>query len=91
MPSALKTIDENGRITVGRAFAGRLVEVVAGDDAIILRFRHAVPEREAWLWENTAAKVSVDWGLKEAHDRHLDDGPDLDAALALADGLGDQE
>lgn len=91
MTATLKTIDEKGRLTVGRAFAGKLVEVENGDDAIVLRFRRVVPERDAWLWENAAAKASVDRGLQQARDGALNDGPDLGAAFAFADALAEEE
>ena len=59
MTAVLKTIDSKGRLTLGQAFAGKLVEVEDKDDAIVLHFRRVIPEREAWLWENAAAKAVV--------------------------------
>ena len=91
MAAALKTIDEKGRLTLGRAYAGKLVEVKSEEDAIVLRFRRVVPEREAWLWENGAAKASVDRGLEQARRGELSDGPDLGAAFAFADTLAEEE
>lgn len=89
MPSALKTIDQKGRVTVGRAFAGRLVEVDAGEDEIVLRFKRTVPQREAWLWESPEAKASLERGLRQARDGTLSEGPDLDGAFAFAESLPD--
>ena len=92
MTPVLKTVDAKGRITLGRAFAGKLVEVeVEDEDAILLRFRRVVPEREAWLWENDAASRAVSRGLQQARNGELGDGPDLSAAFAFADSLADEE
>ena len=87
---ALKTIDEKGRLTLGRAFAGRTVEVEREGDALTVKFRRVVPDREAWLWENETAKASVDRGLQQARNRELSDGPDL-AAFRFADSLPEEE
>ena len=89
--SALKTIDAKGRLTLGRAFAGRTVEVEKQDDALVVRFRRVVPDREAWLWENEAAKAAVDRGLQQARNGDLRDGPDLAAAFGFADSLPEEE
>ena len=93
MTSVLKTIDAKGRLTLGQAFAGKLVEVAFEDegDAIVLHVRRVVPEREAWLWENAAASVAVERGLQQARDGELGDGPDLSTAFAFADTLADEE
>ncbi len=88
---ALKTIDEKGRLTLGREYAGRTVQLEKNDGAIIVKFFRVVPEREAWLWENETAKAMADRGLKQARDGELNDGPDLAAAFAFADSLPDEE
>ncbi len=87
----LKTIDEKGRLTLGREFAGRTVRVESNDEGIAIRFYRAVPEREAWLWENETAKGMVDRGLRQAREGELNDGPDLIGAFAFADDLPDDE
>ena len=46
---ALKTIDGKGRLTLGREFAGRTVQVEKDDGGIVIKFYRVVPEREAWL------------------------------------------
>jgi hypothetical protein len=56
----------------------------------VLHFRRVVPEREAWLWENAAAKGAVERGLQQARNGELSDGPDLGAAFAFADGLAEE-
>ena len=86
MPT-LRTIDDKGRLTLGRAFAGRTVEVEKVGDALVVKFRRVVPDREAWLWENETAKTMVDRGLRQARDGELSDGPDLGAAFDFADSL----
>lgn len=91
MTAVLKTIDSKGRLTLGQAFAGKLVEVEDKDDAIVLHFRRVVPEREAWLWENAAAKGAVERGLQQARSGELSNGPDLGAAFAFADSLAEEE
>ncbi|MGH2863062.1 MAG: hypothetical protein ACRDLT_16400 [Solirubrobacteraceae bacterium] len=84
---ALKTVDDKGRVTLGREFAGRTVQVDRAGDDLVIRFRRVVPDREAWLWENETAKSMVDRGLAQARAGELGDGPDLTAAFALADDL----
>jgi hypothetical protein len=86
MPT-VKTIDDKGRLTLGRAFAGRTVEVEKSGDALVVKFCRVVPDREAWLWENETAKTMVDRGLRQAREGELSDGPDLGAAFDLADNL----
>ncbi len=89
--SALKTIDDRGRLSIGREYAGRIVQVEADGDAIVVRLCRVVPEREAWLWESESAKEMVDRGLQQAREHRLGDGPDLAAAFAFAESLPEQE
>jgi len=88
---ALKTIDEKGRLTLGREFAGRTVQLEQDDGGILIKFYRVVPEREAWLWENETAKALVTRGLEQARDGELSNGPDLAAAFAFADSLPEEE
>ena len=88
---ALKTIDDKGRLTLGREFAGRTVQMEEDDGGIVLKFYRAVPDSEAWLWENETAKGMVDRGLRQAREGELSEGPDLAAAFAFADGLPEDE
>jgi hypothetical protein len=81
----LKTIDEKGRLTLGREFAGRTVQVEKGRDGLVIKFCRIVPDYEAWLWENETAKAMVDRGIEQARRRAFGPGPDLDAAFACAD------
>jgi len=89
--TALKTIDGKGRLTLGREFAGRTVQVERDDDRLIVMFCRVVPDREAWLWENQTAKGMVDRGLRQAQLRELNDGSDLVSAFAFADSLPEEE
>jgi hypothetical protein len=84
---ALKTIDGKGRLTLGREFAGRTVQVERDKDAVVIKFYRVVPDHEAWLWENQTAKGMVDRGLRQAREGELSDGPDLAAASAFADTI----
>jgi hypothetical protein len=90
MPT-LKTIDEKGRLTLGREFAGRIVQVDKDDGGLVIKFYRAVPEREVWLWENETAKGMVDRGLNQARELELNDGPDVATAFAFADSIPDEE
>jgi len=86
---ATKTIDDKGRLTLGRAYAGKLVEVDEQGGTLVLTVCRAVPEREAWLWENETALGMVRRGLQQAHEGDLSDGPDLAEAFGFADSLPD--
>ena len=65
----VKNVDSKGRLTLGESFANRTVIVegrVGGE--VVIRLARVVPEREAWLYENEPAEVSVRRGLKQARD-----------------------
>jgi hypothetical protein len=87
---SFKTVDDKGRITLGKQFAGRAVQVIGGDDAVHLRFVEVVPAHEAWLWKNEVALASVRRGLQEAAQGRLGDGPE-GFAEALAAGPDEEE
>jgi len=86
---ALKTIDQKGRLTLGQHYAGKLVDVEESDDGVVVRPQKAIPEREAWLWENDAAIAKVRKGLDQARRGQVSSGPDLETAFALADETPD--
>ena len=88
---AFKNIDEKGRLTLGREFAGRMVQVEKTDSGVVVKLYRAVPDHDAWLWENETAKGMVDRGLSQAHEGELTDGPDLAKAFAYADSLPEEE
>ncbi len=62
-----KTIDSKGRLALGSAFAGRLVLVDETDpNKIIITLARAIPEEEAWLYQNEEALALVRHGLAQA-------------------------
>lgn len=81
MSSTLKTLDSKGRLTLGREYAGRAVQVEEDGTALVVRLCRVVPERETWLWDNEAAVGMVSRGVQQAHRGELTDGPDLAAAI----------
>ncbi|GAC1512817.1 MAG: hypothetical protein NVS1B3_16820 [Candidatus Dormibacteraceae bacterium] len=89
--STLRTVDDKGRLTLGREFAGRAAQVEKGDDGLVIRFVRVVPHREAWLWETETAKGSVDRGLGQARDGELNSGPNLAAAFKFAEEIPEEE
>jgi hypothetical protein len=87
-----KTVDPKGRLTLGREFAGRTVQVADEHEGMmVLTFCRVVPEREAWLWENEAAIASVGRGLMQARRGELSDGSDLADAFDFAESIPDEE
>lgn len=72
----LRTADNEGRVTLGERFANRMVIVHEVDETEVhVTLARAVPEREAWLFENAAARQSVLCGLGQAKDGRLVDPP----------------
>ena len=55
----VKQIDEKGRITLGKEFAGRQVQINEAATGIELRYVVTVPLEDAWLWENPEALAAV--------------------------------
>jgi hypothetical protein len=87
-----KTIDDKGRLTLGRGAAGRSVVVEEDDEGFSVRYVRVVPEREAWLWNNEGALASVRAGIEAAARGEFTDAPaDFDAALKLAAELPDED
>ncbi len=84
-----KTTDAKGRVALGRRFANKTVIVREVDATeVLVTIARVVPEREAWLLDNQAAKELVTRGLQQADARQFSDSPpDLDADAALADAL----
>lgn len=80
-----KTVDARGRLTLGPAYANRLVIVQQRDDgALEIIPAEAVPEREAWLHRNPEAMQAVQRGMTDAREGRFAEPPDL-AADADAD------
>jgi hypothetical protein len=83
-----KTADMKGRISLGPQVANRLVSVTqVSDSEYVVKLVRAIPEDEAWLYENPAALASVRSGLRQARDRRLKKGPSLSADKKLTDQL----
>jgi hypothetical protein len=89
---SFKTVDDRGRLTLGRGAAGRTVVVEANADGFSVRYVRVVPEREAWLWDNEMALASVRTGIESAHRGDFTEEPeDFEAALAFAAELPDED
>ena len=83
-----KTADTKGRITIGPQIANRLISVTkVTDSEYVLKLVRAIPEDEAWLYENPKALASVRNGLRQARAGQLSKGPNLGADKKLADQL----
>lgn len=61
-----KTIDSRGRLSLGSEMAGKTVLVEKTNTGWTIVPAVVIPEHEAWLWKNRAAKESVDRGLQQA-------------------------
>ncbi len=80
----IKLVDSKGRLALGSAFAGRMVIINDEDpDRLVITLAVAIPEREAWLYQNPAALDLVRTGLEQARAREFVEGPDLDTDTAL--------
>ena len=83
-----KTADAKGRVTIGPQIANRLISVTKVTEAeYVLKLVRAIPEDEAWLYENPKALASVRNGLRQARAGQLSKGPSLTADKKLADQL----
>ena len=87
----IKTIDERGRLTLGREFAGCTVIIDDSDPRqIVVKPMKLVPAHEAWLYENQAARGLVRRGLAESRAGIVSEkAPDIAADSAWADMLED--
>lgn len=80
-----RTVDEKGRLTLGKEFANKLVIIRQLADGVLEIVRaKAVPEPELWLHKNPKAIQRVMEGLEEAKAGKLVDGPDLASLAKLA-------
>ena len=71
-----KVVDSKGRVPLGVRFAGRTVIVDdSSPDRIIIMPAVVVPEREAWLYQNAAARAAVRRGLAQAAKRRFSKAP----------------
>jgi len=84
-----KYADSKGRITLGKGFANRVIQIEELENGVILRPCRVIPEDESWLYDNKNALASVRNGLKQARAGEFVDGPDLTQSKSLADELLD--
>lgn len=82
----IKLADKKGRIVLGPRFADKMVLIDDSDpDRIVVTPAVAIPEREAWLYQNQEALDLVRKGLAEAQSgKFSDNPPDLNADSELA-------
>lgn len=87
--SITKTADDKGRVSLGKAFANKHVIIDSVDETEIrVRLARVVPEREAWLLSNDAARTSLHRGLAQAaNGEFADPPPDLEQDLDLCEKL----
>ena len=86
-----RTVDPRGRLSLGKAFANRLVIIKELEDGMLQVIpAEAVPAPEAWLHENREAFGAVTQGLQEAIAGQFAEPPDIDADADWADD-GDDE
>jgi hypothetical protein len=79
-----KTADAKGRVGLGPKVANRLVSVTkVGEAEYVVKLVRAIPEDEAWLYENPKALAAIRSGLRQARDGRLKRGPNLAADAKL--------
>lgn len=80
-----RTVDSRGRLSLGTAFADKVV-IVKQLPGNVLKIIPAevVPAREAWLYKNPDAIRSVMTGLAQAEAGQFAAPPDLEADSELA-------
>lgn len=87
----IKQVDAKGRVTLGESFANQAVLIEShGEGEVLVRVARVIPAKEAWLYDNKAALVSVRRGLKQAAAHQFSRGPDLAKASRLAEQLKDE-
>jgi hypothetical protein len=88
-----KSVDAKGRVNLGEKFAGKMVIVEEiGETEVIVRLARVIPEREAWLYENEAARSAVAEGLAQAKaGKFAENPPDIAADAELADQMEGEE
>jgi hypothetical protein len=92
LPRETKQADSKGRITLGERFKNRSVIITCVDETEVkVTLARVIPEREAWLYDNSEAKQAVFAGIQQARDKNFTTAPDLDADLKGVDGIPDGE
>ena len=76
----MRTLDKQGRLTLGKELASKQVIVDQQPDGVIMLTPAAViPAREAWLYDNPEALKRVREGLEQVKRGELVDAPDFEA------------
>lgn len=85
-----RNVDAKGRVTLGESFANRTVIIEdRADGEVVIRLARVIPEREAWLYENSEALAAVRRGLKQARGGKFAKSPNFKAAAELTALLQD--
>jgi hypothetical protein len=83
-----KTTDVKGRVALGSHVANRLVSVTkVTDSEYVIKLVRAIPEDEAWLYDNPKALEAVRTGLKQARKGQVKKGPNLATDKRLLDQI----
>lgn len=61
-----KVVDSRGRVALGAELAGKTVIIKKTSTGWTITPAIVVPEHEAWLWKNAAARESIETGLAQA-------------------------
>jgi len=86
-----KTVDPRGRLSLGKAFANRLVIIKELEGGVLQVIpAEAVPAPEAWLYGNREAFLAVTQGLDEARRGEFAEPPDTEVDAGWSDD-GDDE
>ncbi len=87
----VKTVDDKGRLTLGKEFAHKQFFIDRKDGNVIQIIpAETVPAREAWLFKDPEALASVMRGLEQVRSGETAEAPDLAADIALfEDSEGD--
>jgi hypothetical protein len=72
-----RAVDGKGRVVLGERFANRTVLIQDDGAEVRIRVARVVPEDEAWLWENPAARESLKRGVEQAARGEYGPSPDL--------------
>jgi hypothetical protein len=68
---ALKIVGTNGQISLGKAYAGRSIEISDLDDGtIVIKPGHFIPDNERWLYEGDNM-MRLDKAIKSAESREI--------------------
>jgi predicted transcriptional regulator len=82
----VKTVDKKGRVLLGPGFAGKIVLVKTTAKGVSITPAVVVPEHEAWLMKNEAAREALNRGLAQAAaGQFAEDPPVIDESWANAE------